>query len=249
MLSFRKTAVSLLVFIFSLSTGCVLQTKTTNNNNSGVTMPTSESTGFLAMPPSGTGKGVLVLHAWWGLNENMKAICTRLAEAGFVAYAPDLYRGQIADNIADAENLMKNMDGQEALMEVQKAAIYLGEKSGMDEEGIAVIGFSLGASFALDLAAADFTSLRSVILYYGSGEGDFSKSKADFLGHFAEHDVFEETKYIVALEQTIRDAGRPVTFHTYPGTGHWFAEADRSDAYNPEAAELAWERTLSFLNR
>ena len=61
--------------------------------------------GFLAVPPSGQGPGVLVLHAWWGLNDTIKAFCTRLAESGFVAFAPDLYHGKVADNIADAEAL------------------------------------------------------------------------------------------------------------------------------------------------
>ena len=63
--------------------------------------------GFLAVPPTAKGPGVLVLHAWWGLNDTIKAFCTRLAEAGFVAFAPDLYHGQVADTIADAEPLGK----------------------------------------------------------------------------------------------------------------------------------------------
>ncbi|MEZ4619663.1 MAG: dienelactone hydrolase family protein [Caldilineaceae bacterium] len=67
------------------------------------------------------------------------------------------------------------------------------------------------------------------------------------MGHFAENDPYEEEEYIVAMEKGIREAGRPVTFHTYPGTGHWFFEADRIDAFHPEAADLAWQRTLAFL--
>ena len=66
--------------------------------------------GFLAVPPSGKGPGVLVLHAWWGLNDTVKAFCTRLAESGFIAFAPDLYHGKVADNIADAEILVKALD-------------------------------------------------------------------------------------------------------------------------------------------
>lgn len=63
--------------------------------------------GYLAIPPTGKGDAVLVLHAWWGLNDTMKAFCTRLAQSGFVAFAPDLYHGKVADNIADAETLGK----------------------------------------------------------------------------------------------------------------------------------------------
>ena len=66
--------------------------------------------GYLAMPERGEGPGVLVLHAWWGLNDTMRAVCTRLAEAGFVAFAPDLYHGKVADTIAEAETLGKALD-------------------------------------------------------------------------------------------------------------------------------------------
>ena len=70
----------------------------------------SQPQGFLAVPPTGKGPGVLVLHAWWGLNDTIKAFCTQLAESGFVAFAPDLYHGKVADNIADAETLGKALD-------------------------------------------------------------------------------------------------------------------------------------------
>src|SRR3990172_4556348 len=73
-------------------------------------MPSTKPDGYLAIPSTGKGRGVLVLHAWWGLNDTMRAVCTQLAESGFVAFAPDLYHGKIADNIADAEPLGKALD-------------------------------------------------------------------------------------------------------------------------------------------
>ena len=78
-------------------------------------MPHTQTDGYLAIPPTGNGHGVLVLHAWWGLNDTMKAFCTRLAQTGFVAFAPDLYHGKIADNIADAETLGKALDASPLL--------------------------------------------------------------------------------------------------------------------------------------
>jgi len=214
-------------------------------------MTHSQPQGFLAVPSTGKGPGVLVLHAWWGLNDTFKAVCTRLAESGFVAFAPDLYHGKVADSIPDAETLVKalNANHLEAEAEITEATTFLDERAGQAGGGLAVIGFSLGANYALDLAAADPEHIRSVVLFYGTGGGDFSSSKAAYLGHFAENDEFEPLSGVNDLEESLRRAGRPVTFYRYPGTGHWFFEPDRSQAYNQAAARLAWDRTLAFLKR
>jgi len=207
--------------------------------------------GFLALPPVGKGPGVLVLHAWWGLNDTIKAVCTRLAEAGFVAFAPDLYHGQVADTIAGAEILGAAIDAnyQQASSDVAEAASFLSEKTGGQ---LAVVAFSLGGFFALTLAAAQPETIRSVVLFYatdGGFGGSYSTSKADYLGHFAENDQYEPLSNVDQLEETLKLAGRPVTFHRYSNTEHWFFEPDRPQAYNQAAASLAWERTLEFLKR
>jgi carboxymethylenebutenolidase len=214
-------------------------------------MTQSRPQGFLAVPSIGRGPGVLVLHAWWGLNDTIKDFCTRLTDAGFVAFAPDLYHGKVADNVADAEALGQALDANhlQAKAEIAEATRFLHEQVGQAGDGLAVIGFSLGAYYALDLAAADSGRIRSVVLFYGTGGGDFSNSRADYLGHFAENDEFEPQANVDDLEEALRRAGRWVTFHRYSGTGHWFFEPDRSQAYNPAAASLAWERTLAFLRR
>lgn len=207
--------------------------------------------GHLALPASGTGKPVLVLHAWWGLNDTIKAICARLAEAGFVAFAPDLYHGRIADTPADADVLGSALDSNhlQAKAEIADAARFLDERAGQPDRGIAMIAFSLGAYYALDLAAADPNRVHSVVLFYGTGGGDFSSSRAAYLGHFAEDDEYEPSGSVDELEQSLKAIGRPVTFYRYPGTRHWFFEPDRVDAYDPAAASLAWQRTLDFLRR
>jgi carboxymethylenebutenolidase len=212
-------------------------------------MTHSQPPGFLAAPPTGKGPGVLVLHAWWGLNDTLKAICTRLAEASFVAFAPDLYHGKVANTIADAETLVAalNANHLQAEADIADATMFLNERAGQAKRGLAVIGFSLGANYALDLSNADPEHIRSVVLFYGTGSDDFSKSRATYLGHFAENDVFEPQSSVDHLEESLRRAGRPVTFYRYPGTGHWFFEPDRIEAYNRVAATLAWERTLTFL--
>lgn len=212
-------------------------------------MTQPQPVGFLAVPPAGKGPGVLVLHAWWGLNDTIKAFCAELAESGFVAFAPDLYHGKVANTIPEAEALGSALDSShlQAKAEIAEATRFLNERAGPTGRGLAVIGFSLGVYYALDLAAADPEHIRSVVLFYGTGGGDWINSRAAYLGHFAENDPYEPKSNVDELEEELRRAGRPVTFYHYPGTGHWFFESDRTDAYNPAAASLAWERTRAFL--
>lgn len=205
--------------------------------------------GFLAVPPTGKGRGVLVLHAWWGLNNTIEAVCTRLAEAGFIAFAPDLYHGKVADTIPDAEALAGALDANhlQAKAEITDAVRFLAERTDITGDGLAVIGFSLGAYYALNLSTAAPEHIRSVVIFYGTGVDDFSNASASYLCHFAENDVYEPQENVDHLEKSLRDAGRPADFYIYPETGHWFSEPDRPDAYNAAAADLAWERTLAFL--
>jgi len=188
-----------------------------------------------------------VLHPWWGLNQTIKNICTRLAGAGFSAFAPDLYHGKLATTIPEAETLSSALDGEGAMNDVAAGVDFLNQHCTGADQGLAVIGFSLGAYFALQLSTTDPRHIRAVVLFYGTGPGEFNDSRAAYLGHFAADDPYEAEEYVNSLEETIRAAGRPVTFYRYPGTGHWFCEPDRVDAYNPQAADLAWERTLNFL--
>lgn len=93
-------------------------------------MTQSQPKGFLAIPPTDKGPGVLVLHAWWGLNDTIKSFCTRLAESGFVAFAPDLYHGKVAGTIADALGEALDNNHLQAKAEIAEAAKYLYERAG-----------------------------------------------------------------------------------------------------------------------
>ena len=99
--------------------------------------------GYLALPPTGQGAPILVIHAWWGLNETMRAFCRRLAAAGFVAFAPDLYHGQITDTIEEAERLAKAnfQRAEQVKLEIAAAARFLNKHSDQPGAGIATIGF------------------------------------------------------------------------------------------------------------
>jgi carboxymethylenebutenolidase len=210
-------------------------------------MTRSQPEGFLALPPAGKGRGVLVLHAWWGLNETIKAFCTRLAGTGFSAYAPDLYHGQLATSIPEAERLSSALKVDDAWAVIQTGVEQLCQHATKGGSDLAVVGFSLGAFFALELSNSDPDHVRSVVVFYGTGHEDYTDSRAAYLGHFAEADEFEPEANVDHLEALLREAGRPVTFHRYPGTGHWFFEPDRTQAFNQAAASLAWVRTLAFL--
>jgi carboxymethylenebutenolidase len=220
-------------------------------------MSTTHNNGYLALPPSGSGDPVLMLHAWWGLNATFKGVCDRLAQEGFFAYAPDLHHGKIATTIPDAEALVTPIFGESGGLDrvradIDAAMVFLRERAGQSEGGMSMIGFSMGAFFALDAAIRLPQQVRSVVAFYGtrpSDAADFANSKASFLGHYAETDDFEPAEEVDKLEAALKAAGRPVTFHHYPGTGHWFFEPDVVQAYDAAAAALAWERTLAFLKQ
>lgn len=216
-----------------------------------MTTSPAQPDGFLAVPTTGKGPGVLVLHAWWGLNNTIKAFCKRLAESGFVVFAPDLYHGEVADTISEAEALGSALDSNhlKAKAEIAAAAKFLRKHNNITESGIAVICFSLGVYYAINLAASQSEHIHSVVIFYGTGGDDFSSSRTSYLGHFAENDEYVPQSHVDHLKEGLKRSGCPVTFYTYRGTSHWFFEPDRPDAYNQAAADLAWDRTLAFLKR
>ncbi|HET9110163.1 MAG TPA: dienelactone hydrolase family protein [Ktedonobacterales bacterium] len=213
--------------------------------------------GYLATPNAATGSeapGVLVLHAWWGLTEPFRQVCDRLAEAGFVALAPDLYRGKTTAKIEEAEALATALNQEQERVEadIAGAVRFLNERaasSAGSASGLGVTGFSLGGAYAFDMSVSAPDQVAAVVTFYATYTGlEYRDARATYLCHFAEHDPFEPEESVAELEQELRSAGKQFTFHTYPGTTHWFFEANRPDAYNADAARLAWERTVAFLN-
>jgi carboxymethylenebutenolidase len=203
---------------------------------------------YLAVPEGGTGPGVLVLHAWWGLTPVFTGVCDRLAAAGFVALAPSLYPGgATAAAIPEAEALR---DGWDEAAEVEPVVLAASEElrglSAATGTRIGVIGFSMGAYWALHLSQVRPDEVSAVAAVYGTDDGDYGTAKAAYLGHFAENDDYESLEWVRALEEKIRAASRAVTFHVYPGTGHWFVEPNRPE-YDAAAADLVWGRTVTFL--
>ena len=203
---------------------------------------------YLALPEQSNAPGVVVLHAWWGLNPFFERLCDRLAAEGFVAFAPDLNEGRIATTVAEAEQIMSELDSARKHAIVTAAPQYLRGRPEAQQAPFSLIGFSMGAAWALELASERPEEIGKVVLFYGVGGVDFANIKAEVLGHFSDVDEWEPLDGIRAMETDMRAAGLEPTFHIYPQMAHWFFEDDRAE-FDAQAAELAWTRTLEFLRR
>jgi carboxymethylenebutenolidase len=202
---------------------------------------------YVAVPAAGrSGPGVLVLHAWWGLNDTFRDLADRLADEGFVALAPDLFGDS---------GVVKTVDEAEARTEAASGADMAARaESGLEEvlahpavigRQVGVVGFSLGAAWALKLSQHR-PEVAAVVAFYGTADGDYSRSHAAYLGHYAPGDEWEPDDDVDTFEAKLRAAGRPVSFERYAGARHWFFEPDRPE-YDRAAADLAWNRTIAFL--
>ena len=199
---------------------------------------------YLARPKPSLRGGILVIHAWWGLNGFFENLCDRLAAQGYVALAPDLYDGAVAQTIPEAEKLRDQLKRKTVEARILEALKEL--QAEVQAKPVGVAGFSLGAYFALGLVEQNPKDIAATILFYGTRGMKDTGTRSAFLGHFAENDEYESASSRKKLEKTLKTAGKETTFHVYPGTRHWFFEDDRPE-FDPPAAELAWQRTIAFL--
>jgi carboxymethylenebutenolidase len=203
---------------------------------------------YLAVPEGGRGPGLLLLHAWWGLNEFIRGLADRLAGEGYVTLAPDYAGGIVAASIEHAKALRSAIDRKKTSRLVHEALAVLLDHPATSGRQAGVIAFSLGCGYGLGLARSKPKDVAAVVLFYGTGGGKYEGIPVDFLGHFAEKDGWgAHAKKVQALEDRLSASAGSVEFHTYAGTGHWFFESDRQEAYHKDSAELAWRRTLDFL--
>lgn len=201
---------------------------------------------YLASPINQPKGGLLVLHAWWGLNDFFKKECNRLADEGYLTLAPDLYDGKIAATVEQAETLRGKTKRAVVETKILAALDFLHARPEMEQKAIGLVGFSLGAWWSLWLNEQRPDQIAATVLFYGTRGMKSAATQSAFLGHFAEHDPYTPASGVKRLEKTLKAAGKVTEFHTYAGTGHWFFEQDRPE-YHPEAANLAWARTLEFL--
>jgi carboxymethylenebutenolidase len=206
--------------------------------------------GYLASPAGGQGPGVVVLQEWWGVDEHIRAVCDRLAGAGFFALAPDLYRGETTSQPSEAQQKMMALSMDQAETDMCGAAEHLKSHDGVAGDGIGALGFCLGGGLAV-WAAAECPQISAAVSYYyvmPHGKPDFTNISGPVLGHFGTSDEFVPASAVAELETELKDAGVDVTFHMYDGGGHaFFNDTDRLGTYDKALAEQSWERSIGFL--
>lgn len=202
--------------------------------------------GYLALP-DGKGPGVIVIQEWWGLVDHIKDLCDRFAGEGFVALAPDLFRGEATTEPSEAEKLMMDLDLEQAAKDLSGAVDLLLEHESIHPSKVGTVGFCMGGALALWLAT--LKPVSACVDYYGGpfkSQPDYSALSGPVLGHFAEHDDWADADYAESLFEDIRKAGKDGTFYVYEGTEHAFFNDTRTEVFSPSAADTSWERTLTF---
>ncbi|MHB1987187.1 MAG: dienelactone hydrolase family protein [Acidimicrobiales bacterium] len=206
--------------------------------------------GYLAVPGSGSGPGVVVIQEWWGLVDHIKEVCERFAGEGFVALAPDLYHGTKVSEPDEAAKEMMALRLEKAAKDMSGAVDAVNARS--SGSGVGVVGFCMGGGLGLLLAAERNDVVKAVVPFYGvipwkDAEPRYSLIKGGLLGHYAENDEGATPEAARQLEAQVKSGGNTdVTIHIYPGTDHAFFNDTRPEVYAPEASRLAWERTIEF---
>jgi carboxymethylenebutenolidase len=218
-----------------------------------VTFPANGRTadGYLALPPSGRGRGVIVIQEWWGLVDHIKDLTDRFAREGFIALAPDLYQGEKTKSPDQAGKLLMALNIAETAKDLRGAATYLRSRPEVQPKKIGAVGFCMGGQLALFGAAAHPDVINAIVDFYGihpKVDPDVSKLSGPVLAHFGRRDKSVNEKTARALVDRIKAAGKTIDAHFYDAD-HAFFNDQRPEVYDPQSAELAWRRTLDFLRR
>jgi carboxymethylenebutenolidase len=218
------------------------------------TLDGHEVTGYLARPAESDRPlpGLIVIHEWWGLNDNIQAMARRLAGEGYVALAVDLYGGQVAESPETARELVSQVDPDRALRNLQAARSHLSERlaaTGGLPDRIGVIGWCFGGGWSLQAALAMPEEIDAAVVYYGrpvTERAELEGLQAPLLGIFGAEDGSIPVEVVREMEATLQGLGKSVEVHVYEGAGHAFANPSGT-RYQPEAAEAAWSETVEFL--
>jgi carboxymethylenebutenolidase len=219
-----------------------------------VSFPSGTGTvsGFLATPDKpGHYPALVVVHEWWGLTDWVKEQTQKLAEQGYIALAPDLYRGQVTSDPEVAHELMRGLPADRALGDLQAAFAYLALRKDVDRGHIGSIGWCMGGGFSLQLAIHQ-PHLAACVVNYGAlptDPNDLQQIFAPILGNFGAEDRGITPADVQAFEKTLRGMNRHVDLKEYDGAGHGFENSTNTAAYRPDSASDAWARTIAFLNK
>jgi carboxymethylenebutenolidase len=211
--------------------------------------------GYLARPETGRGPGVMVVQEWWGLVPQIKDVCDDLARNGFVALAPDLYRGEIAEHteMDKAGHLMSTLPMDRAARDMGAAVDFLRGHEAVTGDKIGVVGFCMGGMLTLLVAAQQGDKIGAVAPYYGAPLGDaapdWSGLTAPVRGHYASDDAFFPADAVKALEAELQGLGKDVRLEVHLSCGHAFTNpANVFGTYDPELTDRCWASTLAFLH-
>jgi len=220
-----------------------------------------DAQGYLVYPVSSNdtvGKklpAVVMIHEWWGVNENIKNMANLLAKQGFVVLAADLYKGEVANNPERAMELVQiaRNNQNNSINNLQSAVKYLSLLPNVDSSKIASLGWCFGGGQSLQLALnSQEHPLAATILYYGTplvtDKALLSKIKWPVLGIFGDKDQAIPVKEINQFGTSLNQSGITNNIHIYKGLGHAFANPS-GDNYAPKETEDAWQKTLSFLKK
>ena len=217
------------------------------------TFPSGTGTahGYLALPATGSGPGVIVIQEWWGLTDHISGIADRLAAEGFVALAPDLYGGTTTHDADEAGRLMMELPVDEAARDLAGAVDFLLSHEAVTSSTVGAVGFCMGGGFVLLLAAQQGDRIGAAVPFYGVGPAvpdTYTGLRAAVQGHYGEKDDFYPAADARAQEQQIRsESGAEVEFHYYPAGHAFHNDTNKLGTYDEASARQAWERTVSFL--
>jgi carboxymethylenebutenolidase len=203
--------------------------------------------GYYAEPPAAAAAtpGIVVIQEWWGVNDQIKGVADKLAAAGYRTLVPDLYRGTVTLEWAEANHLMSNLDFVDAAgNDVAGAVAHLKQEGAK----VGVLGFCMGG--ALAVLAGVLTDADAAAAWYGvppEEAADVTQMRMPLQGHFAQDDGFFTPAAVDALEQKLKSAGKAYEFYRYEA-GHAFGN-ETGAAYNPDCTAQAWERTMDFFAR
>ncbi len=206
--------------------------------------------GALAIPASGSGPGVVVLQEWWGLNDQIKETCDDFAARGFVALAPDIYRGRITREPDEAGKLMMSLNIEQAAKDMVGAVRYLAAHDAVTTAQVGVVGFCMGGGLALWLGTLA-PEVGAVVPFYGAipwpaAQPDFTKLAGPVQGHYAGEDDWADAAMAESLRNQIEGAGKQVELFFYEGAQHAFANHHRPEVFHAEHTRTAMERTVTF---
>jgi carboxymethylenebutenolidase len=207
--------------------------------------------GYLARPASGAGPGVVLIQEWWGLDDHIAGLADRLAAAGFVTLAPDLYGGRVAHDASDAGRLMSELPVEQAARDLAGAVDFLLASPDVTSAQVGVIGFCMGGGFVLELAAQQGGRIAAAVPFYGVGQAlpeHYNSITAPIQGHYGENDETYPVAAARQQEEQIRaESQNTVEFFYYPAGHAFHNEQNKFGTYDPASAKLAWERAVAFL--